>query len=79
MYFDSAGPANYLESVLRRRAERARELGDHGDLGASAIEWVIISAVLIILVGIVAGVLYTKVRSAAENLDVNPPAAPNGP
>lgn len=78
MYVNQPGPAHRLELELRARIAKARALGNRGDRGASAVEWVIISAVLIILVGIVAGVLYTKITSAANQLDVNPNTGGSG-
>ncbi|WP_295696226.1 hypothetical protein [Lapillicoccus sp.] len=78
MFFLHAGPAQVLELFVRRRVDRARALGAAGDRGASAVEWVIITSVLVILVGIVSKVLYDKITSAAANITVTPPvpAAP---
>ncbi|MFG2734086.1 hypothetical protein N0X72_09580 [Streptomyces carpaticus] len=45
--------ADYLAALVRTRMERAGALDADRDRGASAIEWVIIAAVV---VGIVAGV-----------------------
>ena len=71
-YFTSAGPANRLEIALRARIDRARALAGRGDRGASAVEWVIITSILIILVGVVGKILYDKINTAASGLDVNP-------
>lgn len=76
MYFTSAGPLQRLELILRSRMARARALGESGDRGASAVEWVIITSVLIILVGVVSAVLYTKIKSAAAAIDVTPQTGP---
>lgn len=76
MYFTTAGPANRLEISLRARIDRARELGGRGDRGASAVEWVIITSVLIVIVGVVGTLIYNKLRSAASTLDVTPPVGP---
>lgn len=77
MIFTSAGPLQHLELILRGRIDRARALGEAGDRGASAVEWVIITSVLIILVGIVGGVLYTKITDAANKLNVDPKVGGN--
>jgi Flp pilus assembly protein TadG len=67
MYVKSVGAAHYLEAALRGRLAHARR-----DRGASVIEWVIISAVLVILVGVVGGILYTKISSAANAVNLAP-------
>ncbi|HNV15471.1 MAG: hypothetical protein IPI13_12025 [Actinomycetales bacterium] len=67
MYVKSVGAAHYLEAALRARLGHAR-----ADRGASVIEWVIISAVLVILVGVVGGILYTKINSAANAVNLAP-------
>lgn len=76
MYFTTAGPLNYAEADVRLRMERAIELTRDGERGASAIEWVIISAVLILIAGVVGGILYTKISDKAESLDLNPTVGP---
>lgn len=73
MIFRHVGPAQVLELFLRRRVDRARALGAAGDRGASAVEWVIITSVLIILVGVVSKVLYDKINTAAQGISVTPP------
>jgi hypothetical protein len=67
MLVKSVGAAHFLEATLRSRLLRARR-----DRGASVIEWVIISAVLVILVGVVGGILYTKINSAANAVNLTP-------
>ncbi len=67
MYVKSVGAAHFLEATLRNRLQHARR-----DRGASVIEWVIISAVLVILVGVVGGILYTKINSAANAVNLAP-------
>lgn len=72
MYFTTPGPLNYAEVDVRRRMDKAAGLARSGERGASAIEWVIISAVLILIVGVVGGILYTKITDKATSLDLNP-------
>jgi hypothetical protein len=76
MYFTTAGPLNYAEADVRLRMERAVELNRDGERGASAIEWVIISAILILIAGAVGKVLYEKINTKATNLDLNPSVGP---
>lgn len=73
MYFTDAGPANYLEAMLRRRIRAARS-----DRGASALEWVLISGALILICALVGGIIYNKIQSASEGLTVNPNTAGGG-
>ena len=73
MYFTTPGPLNYAEADIRIRMDKASGLAHAGERGASAIEWVIISAVLILIVGVVGGILYTKISDKAVSLDLNPP------
>ncbi|MEO9151746.1 MAG: hypothetical protein ABI243_05045 [Lapillicoccus sp.] len=79
MIFTSAGPMQHLELILRGRLDRARAHGEAGDRGASAVEWVIITSVLIILVGVVSTVLYTKIKGAADGINVSPQVGGGGP
>ena len=72
MFFANAGPLNQLELALRLRIHRARTLAGRGDRGASAVEWVIITSVLIIIVGVVGTIIYNKVQTAANGLNVKP-------
>lgn len=72
MYFTS-GPLLFLELVLRKRVDRAKALGEAGDRGASAVEWVIITSVLVAIVAVVGTLLYTKLQTAATNINVDPP------
>jgi hypothetical protein len=76
MYFTTPGPLHYAEADVRLRMIKASGLAQDGERGASAIEWVIISAVLILIVGVVGGILYTKISDKANSLDLNPGVGP---
>jgi len=76
MYFTTAGPLNYAEADVRLRMDRARELTRDGERGASAIEWVVISAILVLIAGAVGGVLYKTIKAKADGLDLNPSVGP---
>lgn len=71
MYFTTPGPAHYAEAHVRLRMEKAFDLAEAGERGASAIEWVIISAVLILIAGVVGGILYNKITAKATSLDLD--------
>ncbi|MDM7831255.1 hypothetical protein [Cellulomonas edaphi] len=68
-------PQGFMLMELRRRFARARSTED---LGASAIEWVIITGILVLLTAFVGKIIYDKVVASANNLDTDP-AAPGGP
>jgi Flp pilus assembly pilin Flp len=57
---------DFLVAYLRGRVERARS---EEDRGASAIEWVVIAAVVVSIVGIVGGILYTALRDRAQDVE----------
>ncbi|MBI9115330.1 hypothetical protein [Sanguibacter suaedae] len=57
----------WLWLTLRRRLDRARATQD---LGASAVEWVIITGVLLALAGAVGWAIYRMVDGEAANLDM---------
>jgi Flp pilus assembly pilin Flp len=73
MYFTSPGPLNYAEAHIRLRIDNASDLAQDGERGASAIEWVIISAILIVIVGVVGTIITTKIRDKATSLDLTTP------
>ena len=62
MNLNSYGPWGYLAMELRRRVARARA---SQDLGASAIEWVIITGILVLIAGVVGLVIYNLVTKQA--------------
>jgi Flp pilus assembly protein TadG len=70
MHFTTPGPLNYSETQVRLRVARAQGLARDRDRGASAIEWVIISALLIGIVLVVGGIILTKLTKAATDLKV---------
>ena len=70
MYFTTPGPLSYSEAQVRRLVAKAQGLARDGDRGASAIEWVIISALLIMIVGVVGTIILRKLTAAAEDLDL---------
>ena len=76
MYFTTPGPLNHVEAHIRMRMAKASRLAQDGERGASAIEWVIISAILIVIVGIVGGILITKLTAKADSLDLDSPVGP---
>lgn len=73
MYFAPWTPLGFIELEIRRRVDRARATSD---LGASVIEWVIITGVLVALAGAVGILIYKRIESAAEGITV--PDAPGG-
>jgi len=70
MYFTTPGPLSYSESQVRLVVAKAQGLARDGDRGASAIEWVIISALLIVIVGVVGAIILQKLTDAADNLEL---------
>jgi len=76
MYFTTPGPLNFAEADVRLRMAKALGLAQSGERGASAIEWVIISAVLILIAGVVGGILYNKISAKATSLDLDPKVGP---
>lgn len=66
---------HYLTTWLRTRIDAARSADR--TLGASAIEWAIITAVAAVIAITVGGIIYNKVKSAAESTNTN--FTPGGP
>lgn len=69
--FSPAAPLGWLLLTLNVHIERARRTPDRG---ASAIEFVIITAVLVALAAAVGVVIYNLVTDEAESIDI--PDAP---
>jgi Flp pilus assembly pilin Flp len=70
MHFTTSGPLNYSEAQVRLRMAEARGLSQDGERGASAIEWVIISALLIAIVLAVGGIILNKLTAKATSLNL---------
>lgn len=71
MNFSPLTPLGFLSMELQRRYARARATDDRG---ASAIEWVIITGILVAIAAAVGGVIYNLVRSRAAAITI--PDAP---
>jgi hypothetical protein len=74
MNFSPWTPWGFLNVELRRRIDRARS---EPELGASTIEWVIITGILVLLAAAVGLVIYNMVTAQAESIVI--PDAPGGP
>jgi len=70
MYFTTPGPLSYSETQVRLRVATAQGLARDGERGASAIEWVIISALLIGIVAVVGTIILNKLTDKANSLDL---------
>ncbi|MEU5684970.1 hypothetical protein DEJ48_16430 [Streptomyces venezuelae] len=57
---------DFLVAFLKGRVERARS--GELDRGASAVEWVIISAVVVAIVGVVAAVINAALKGGADKV-----------
>lgn len=66
-------PQGFLVMELRRRLALARSSQDRG---ASAIEWVIITGVLVALAAAVGLIIYNLVKDRADSINI--PDAPGG-
>ena len=65
--FHTGVPAvDFLVTVVRARVERARS--GELDRGASAVEWVIISAVVVAIVGVVAAIFNAALSEGANKV-----------
>jgi hypothetical protein len=74
-WLNPASPAGYAELLIRNRVDRARRRAHSSpaDVGASVVEWVIISALVIVIAGTVGGILLTKLTAKANDLDLTTP------
>jgi len=59
----------YLKLMLDARLERARD----SERGASAVEWVIITAILVALAGGIAAILIPRIKGKAESISFDTP------
>ncbi|HST82139.1 MAG TPA: hypothetical protein VLL08_10435 [Kineosporiaceae bacterium] len=68
-----ATPAGYAELLIRGRIDRAlsRTGSEPRDLGASVVEWVIISALLVAIAVAVSTVLMQKLTDKANSIDLD--------
>lgn len=73
MHLDLTTPWGFLYLELRRRYDRARATPE---LGASAIEWVIITGILVAIAAAVGLVIYNLVKNKADSITI--PDAPGG-
>ncbi|MFD7685289.1 hypothetical protein ACIA6T_00370 [Streptomyces sp. NPDC051740] len=65
--FHTGIPAvDFLVTFMRARVERARS--GELDRGASAVEWVIISAVVVAIVGVVAAIINAALSEGANKV-----------
>ena len=64
---------DYVRTVLVSRYAKARQLADDGERGASAVEWVVITAIVVIIIvavgGILLNVLEAKTKSACTAIN----------
>jgi hypothetical protein len=65
MRFSPATPLGFLELVLRDRFARARAAEDRG---ASAVEWVVISAIVVGIVIVVGGILLNALQTKSDQI-----------
>lgn len=70
---DLTTPWGLLVLELRRRLSRARSAPD---AGASTIEWVIITGILVLIAAAVGAVIYNLVKNQADSIEI--PDAPGG-
>ncbi len=71
MNLSPLGVVGFLLMELRRRTDRARSTPE---LGASAIEWVIITGILVAIAAAVGLVIYNMVTDQAQSINI--PDAP---
>ena len=63
--FDPATPQGFLLVLLQSRLDAVKAAPTRG---ASAIEWVIITAILVTLAGVVGGIIYQLVSDRAAEI-----------
>jgi hypothetical protein len=73
MNVSPTSPHGWALLNLQARLDRARRSPERG---ASAIEWVIITAALVALAATVGVIIFNRVNNAAENINI--PDAPGG-
>lgn len=70
MVLDPATPQGFLLLWVRTRIDRVRS---EPVRGASAIEWVIITAVLVAIAGAIGVILFRVINTGAEQIKLPPP------
>ena len=70
---DPSSPVGYAELLIRGRIDRARSrtVDTARDRGASVVEWVIISALLVAIAVAVGALLMNKLKAKADGLDLD--------
>lgn len=63
----------YLMILLRGRMDRASKLAARGERGASAVEWVVITAILVAVAIAVGAILVPKIKGKANSVDFDTP------
>lgn len=73
-----ATPLGYTELLIRSRIDRARRriISGPSDLGASVVEWVIISALVVGIAVAVGTALKGKLTTEVNNLNVTDQSGP---
>ena len=68
-----ATPAGYTEMLIRGRIDRllGKPSDTPRDLGASAIEWVVISALLVAIAVAVGALLLAKLKAKATSINLD--------
>ena len=71
--FDPASAAGYGEMLIRGRIDAARRRVVRGprDRGASVVEWVVISALLVGIAAAVGAVLLNKLKAKADSINLD--------
>jgi len=76
MIFAPWTPVGVVELEVRRRLARARLADERGDRGASVIEWVIITGILVAIAVAVGLTIYNRITQEANSITI--PDAPGG-
>lgn len=73
LWFSPSTSLGYTEMLMRRRIDKAaaREIHDARDLGASVVEWVVISALLVGIAIAVGTVLMNSLEDKAKSIDLD--------
>lgn len=58
---------DYLRAALGARLATARAKED-GERGASVVEWVVITTIVVVIVAFVGGILYTKLEAKGQDI-----------